>query len=71
MPTTIEGLKLYTIPEAADALRVTPQTIRNYLKQGKLKGQRIGRPIFITESNIRDFLAPSIGSTSIKTTLQK
>lgn len=59
MATVIEGIKFYTIPETAQALRVTPQTIRAWIKQGRLKSQRIGRPIYITESNLLDFLAPS------------
>ena len=56
MATVIEGIKFYTIPEVAQALRVTPQTVRAYIKQGKLKGQRIGRPILITENNLKEFL---------------
>lgn len=56
MGTIIEGIKFYTIPETAKALRVTPQTIRAYIKQGKIKSQRIGRPILITENNLKDFL---------------
>ena len=56
MATVIEGIKFYTIPETAQALNVTPQTVRAYIKQGRLKGQRIGRPILITEKNIREFL---------------
>jgi len=56
MATVIEGIKFYTIPETAQALKVTPQTIRAWIKQGKLKGQRIGRPILITEKNIKEFL---------------
>ena len=56
MATVIEGIKFYTIPETAQALRVTPQTIRAWIKQGKLKGQRIGRPILITEKNLKEFL---------------
>lgn len=56
MATVIEGIKFYTIPETAQALRVTPQTIRAWIKQGKLKGQRIGRPILITENNLKEFL---------------
>lgn len=61
MATVIEGIKFYTIPEAAQALRVTPQTVRAYIKQGKLKGQRIGRPILITENNLKEFLKESRG----------
>jgi excisionase family DNA binding protein len=56
MATVIEGIKLYTIQETAEALGVTAQTIRAYLKQGRLKGIRIGRPILITENNIKEFL---------------
>ena len=56
MSTIIEGIKFYTIPETAQALRVTPQTIRAYIKQGKIKSQRIGRPILITENNLKEFL---------------
>jgi len=56
MPTEIQGIKFYTIPETAQALRVTPQTIRAWIKQGKIKSQRIGRPILITENNLLEFL---------------
>ena len=59
MPTVIEGIKFYTIQETAKALRVTPQTIRAWIKQGKIKSQRIGRPIYITESNLKEFLKES------------
>ena len=60
MGTIIEGIKFYTIPETATALRVTPQTIRAYIKQGKIKSQRIGRPILITENNLKEFLKQSL-----------
>jgi excisionase family DNA binding protein len=56
MATEIEGIKFYTIPETAEALNVTPQTVRAYIKQGKLKSKRIGRPILITENNLKEFL---------------
>ena len=56
MPTEIQGIKFYTVQEAAKALQVTAQTIRAWIKQGKLKSQRIGRPILITESNLEEFL---------------
>lgn len=59
MPTKIQGITFYTIPEVATALQVTPQTIRAWIKQGRLGSLRIGRPIFITESNLREFLNQS------------
>ena len=60
MSIQIEGITFYTIPETAKALRVTPQTIRSYIKRGKLKSQRIGRPILVTEKNLKEFLQESI-----------
>ncbi len=59
MATIIEGIKFYTIPETAEVLNVTPQTVRAYIKQGKLKGKRVGRPILITENNLKEFLQES------------
>lgn len=56
MPTVIENIKFYTVTETAEALHVTPQTVRSYLKDGKLQGKRIGRPILITEKALRKFL---------------
>jgi excisionase family DNA binding protein len=60
MPTIIEGIKFYRIPEVAEALQVTPQTVRTYIKLGKLKAQRIGKPILVTENNLKAFLKPSL-----------
>lgn len=56
MATEIEGITFYTIPETASALKVTPQTVRTWIKQGRIKSQRIGRPILITENNLKEFL---------------
>ena len=56
MATVIEGIKFYNIQETASALHVTPQTVRAWIKQGRIKSQRIGRPILITEKNLLQFL---------------
>ena len=56
MATVIEGIKFYTIPETASALKVTPQTVRAWIKRGRLKGMRIGRPILITENNLKEII---------------
>jgi excisionase family DNA binding protein len=39
MSTIIEGIKFYTIPEIAEALNVTSQTIRVYIKEGGLRAK--------------------------------
>ena len=56
MGTLIEGIKFYNIQETTKALRVTPQTVRAYVKKGRIKSNRIGRPILITENNLIEFL---------------
>jgi excisionase family DNA binding protein len=56
MAIDIQDTTYYTLQEIAQALYVTPQTVRTYIKQERLKGLRIGRPILITESNLGEFL---------------
>jgi len=60
MPTTIEGIKFYNVQETAEALNITPTTVRAYIKAGKLKAQRVGRPLLITENNLKEFLLKTL-----------
>lgn len=55
MPTTIRDKTLYSVPELSQKLNVTTVTIRNYLKQGKLKGQKLMGRWFILDDDIVDF----------------
>jgi excisionase family DNA binding protein len=71
MPLLVQDYRFFTIQEIAAALRVTPQTVRGYVKQGRLKAQRIGRPLLIPEESLRDFLGIDTASTSSNITLQK
>ena len=50
MPIQIIGTNLYSVSELAQKLNVTTVTIRNYLKQGKLKGKKVmGRWLVLEE----------------------
>jgi len=50
MPIQIIGTNLYSVSELAQQLNVTTVTIRNYLKQGKLKGKKVmGRWLVLEE----------------------
>lgn len=55
MPTTINEMNLYSVPELSQRLNVTTVTIRNYLKQGKLKGQKVMGRWFISDEDIGEF----------------
>jgi len=63
--TKIQGVTFYTVQEIAVMLRITPQTVRTYIKEGRLKGKRIGRPILITEESLSAFLEPSYSGKGI------
>lgn len=56
MPTEIQGIKFFTISEVAEALEITPQTVRAWVKRDKLKGEKVGAVILITEKSLIDFL---------------
>lgn len=56
MGTTIEGLTFYNVKEVSEKLDCNPETVRSYVKQGRLTGQRIGRSIMVTEKSLLKFL---------------
>ena len=55
MPATIKEMNLYSVPELSQRLNVTTVTIRKYLKQGKLKGQKVMGGWFISDEDIGEF----------------
>jgi len=53
----ILDIKLYSMQEVAKLLKVTEKTIQTYIKNERLKAQKIGRRWKITESNFRKFIS--------------
>lgn len=49
-------LKVYTLVEVGEMLQVTRRTLYNYLKDGKLKGNKVVGKWIITEEQLRDFI---------------
>lgn len=56
----IANIDFLTVQETAKALGVTPQTVRAYIKQGRIKGNRIGKPILIMEKDLKNFVLNKI-----------
>ena len=56
MSITIANIKFHTVQDVAKLLRISPPTVRGYIKSGRLSGQRVGRPILISEQSLQDFL---------------
>ena len=55
MAITISGQTLYSVSELSQKLNVTAVTIRNYIKQGKLRGQKAMGRWFISEQDMEEF----------------
>ena len=55
MPVDIDGLTLYTVDEIAEKLDVAENTIRQYIKDGKLKGKKFGVKWFVPSGAIREY----------------
>lgn len=49
-------IKIYTVPELAKLLKMTPQTVRAYLKSGKIKGTKAGAKWVASEDAVKAFL---------------
>jgi excisionase family DNA binding protein len=56
MPTKIANTTLYSVEEVAHKLNVTTVSVRNYIKKGHLKGQKITGRWFITEDDLMEFM---------------
>ena len=48
--------RVYTLQQAADILQVSLETIRRYVRNGKLKAARIGKAYRVTETQLKAFL---------------
>lgn len=48
--------RILTVEQAAEKLQVRPNTVRSWLKHGKIPGRKIGRIYRISESDLDVFL---------------
>jgi excisionase family DNA binding protein len=55
-PTQVTEEMLYSVKSLAKEIRVSELTIRNWIKEGKIKAKRIGGRIFIEQSQFENGL---------------
>lgn len=55
-----ESLKLYTIAEVAEILKVTERTVYNYVKSGSIPAAKIGKHWRIKEADLKAFIDNAI-----------
>ena len=51
--------RVFTVHEAAEYLRVTPHTVRKWLRTGKIPGRKIGRIYRVPQAELEAALLPS------------
>lgn len=50
-------LKVYTLDEVADILKVTKRTLYNYIKAGELPAIKMGKYWRVTQENLQSFVS--------------
>lgn len=50
-------IKVYTLNEVSEILKVTRRTLYNYVREGKLQAVKVGKYWRVTDSNLRSFIA--------------
>ena len=51
-----EPIRVYTLDEVAEVLKITRRTLYTYVKEGKLKAVKIGREWRVSEAALQDFI---------------
>ena len=59
MPRKIGSLTLYSVDDLHEMLGVSKMTLRAYLREGRLKGRKLGVQWYVTEESIRSYFDES------------
>ena len=71
MPRKIGSLTLYSIDDLHEMLGISKMTLRAYLREGRLKGRKLGVSWFVTENAIREYFEETEYQTSSKKNTKK
>ena len=53
---TADEIKIYTLQEVADVLKVSRQTIYNYVTAKRLRATKIGKEYRVIEKDLKEFI---------------
>ena len=59
MPKQIGKLTLYSVDDLNQQLGLSKLTIRTYLREGKIRGRKLGVKWYVTEEALRDYFGES------------
>ncbi len=55
MPKQIGSLTLYSVDDLHEQLELSKMTIRAYLREGKIRGRKLGVKWYVTEEALREY----------------
>jgi len=67
MPIQIGDIRLYSLKELSEKLGVSEVTLRTYLREGKIKGRKMGTTWYVTEESLREYFNAERRIIRIKT----
>lgn len=53
----VNGMKIYDVEDLVKLLGITRVSVQRYLREGKIRGIKIGRSWQVTEGNLKAFLS--------------
>lgn len=64
MPKEIGSLTLYSVDDLHEQLGLSKMTIRAYLREGKIRGRKLGVKWYVTEDALREYFEAPLGEPS-------
>lgn len=64
MPKTVGDLTLYSVDDLHDLLGISKMTLRTYLREGRIRGRKLGVSWYVTEEAIREYFDEPQGSSA-------
>lgn len=71
MPRQIGDLILYSIDDLSEMLGISKMTLRAYLREGRIRGRKLGVSWYVTEEAIREYFDEPHPQTSASPSSQK
>ncbi len=56
---------MLTVPEAAQRIRRNPETVRRWIREGRLRHTRVGTQYLVAEADLDAVLTPEADRTSL------
>ena len=61
----LKRVTAYTVQEAAEVLKLSPATVRRYIKSGTIKAKKVGAKWYITDKILEEVIADYYSGSSV------